>query len=377
MSARLKHFFLNYYTIGVLYLLVTVFAFLQLYNAHSTGVFVIYRASWFHFIRQLPLYIEYPSEYWDYFFYHPIFPVFIAPFALLPPYSGFALWLAVNTAVCFIAFKALPLGGQKVQIFMMLILVDLFNNLADGQSNPLLLAFMLLSWLLLERKRFFWAALFIALSFFVKGYGAVLGLLIFYHRQWWRTLLYGLLWFVALQLPALLFVSPQAYLKDYREWLVVIASDTIKEKFSLYGILELVHWHVQEVYVLLVALATLSLFIVTQYSHKSRVTAHAVAFLLVWVVVFNRAAEAPTYIIAIAGAILWYLSRPYTLASSILFWVTILIASIFPTDVFKAFDQFRYQYLVKTFLCFAILIDMLQFAIGKAWRQRNLPTAHE
>ncbi len=358
---KLKSYVLQYKVLFVLYVLVTLFSFWQLIDSNHYNNFYIFRESSYHLLKHLPLYIEYPDEYFDLFYYNPVFPILFMPFALLPLKAGMLLWISVTSIGCFLMFKQLPMleGDRKVFIFFMLF--DVMNNLTHTQTNPLLLAFMLMSWVMLANRKPFWAALFMTLSFLIKGYGGIVGLLCFYYKNWYKVILYGIFWMLAIN-SLLLWVMPfDMAVQYYKDWLAIISSDTIKESYSVYGLVKNLHWNIAESYILLTAFITLVAYVAMQYLSGAKTMKHLVAFLLVWVTVFNRASEPATYIIAIAGAILWYLSRPKNTVSTIIFWTTIIISTLIPTDIWPYFDKIKYEYYLKSIFCLLILTDMFAY----------------
>lgn len=361
---KAKAFFLQHKTLAFLYFAIALLSSIQLLVADQNNNFYIFRASSQHLLRGLPLYIEYPKEYFDFFYYHPVFPVLFLPFSLLPLYPSLVLWLFCTAATCYFLFRKIPLPKEKVSIFLFLMIFDVLNNLNHTQTNPFILAFMLLAWVLMEKEKFFTAALFITLCFLIKGYGGIIALLCLYYRNWWKMIFYGLFWFLALNALLLLFISPSMIVQYYTDWLAVISGNGIKESYSVYGLLKNMHENLPEGYILGSALAILGAFLSMQYFIPARQKSHIVAFLLIWVIVFNRAAESATYLFAIAGCIIWYLSRPANKISSVLFWVTILISSIIPTDISDAFDHFRYDNYLKCILCLLVMADMFVYTIG-------------
>lgn len=361
---KAKTFFLQYKTLLFLYLAIALLSSIQLLVADENNNFYIFRASSQHLLQHLPLYIAYPKEYFDFFYYNPVFPVLFMPFSLLPLYPSLVLWLFCTALTCYWVFRKLPLPQAKVPVFLFLMIFDLLNNLDHTQTNPFILAFMLLAWALMEKEKFFIAALCITLCFLIKGYGGIIALLCLCYKSWWKMIFYGLFWFLALHALLLFFISPAMIIQYYTDWLTVISGNGIKESYSVYGLLKNMHESLPEGYILGIALGVLGLFLSLQYFSRDRQKSHIVAFLLIWVIVFNRAAESATYIFAIAGCIIWYLSRPPHKISSILFWLTILISSIIPTDISDAFDHFRYDYYLKCILCLLVMADILLYTAG-------------
>jgi hypothetical protein len=339
---------------------------IQVIGGDHTNVFVIFRSSFYHFIRGVPLYTAYPKEYEDFFLYSPLFPLIFSPFALLPLNVGIIAWIAVSVVLCYYVFNSLPLPDYKRTIFAFLIAFELLNNLQDTQTNPVVLALMLSVWILTEKQKYFLAAFCITLCFIIKSYTAVIAVIMLYDKNWWKCIIYTIFWMICIHLISLIFISPQLLLQYYRDWIDMISSEGIKENFSVYGIIKAFNINgVKESYIILTALLLLISFMIIHYFTPERITLNLVAFLLIWMVVFNRAAESPTYLIALAGVILWYLNRPYSIPFSILFWVTLIVATLFPKDIVPLFDKLRYQYYLKVMLCILVLMDMLIFSISR------------
>jgi hypothetical protein len=66
-----------------------------------------------------------------------------------------------------------------------------------------------------------------------------------------------------------------------------------------------------------------------------------------------------------AGAIIWYLSRPKNIASSIIFWSAITISTLIPTDISPWFDKIKYEYYLKSIFCLLVLGDMFAYTLNQ------------
>ncbi len=368
--SAIKSFILQYKVLAILYVLITIIGIAQIIGFGHVNNFAIFRGSSHHMLQKLPLYVEYPKEYFDLFYYNPTFPMLFLPFALLPAKLGIITWMTFTMALAFVTYKALPLDDQQKKIFILLMAFDLLNNITHTQTNPIFLSFMLLTWVFMERDKPVWAALFAVLSFLIKGYGGIIGVLCLFYKSWYKVVLYSIAWLIALHGLLLLFISPQLMMQYYTDWLHIISSDTIKESCSVYGVVTNLHLAIPERYILATAGIIMAAYLGMQIFLKQRNREHIIAFLLIWVIVFNRASEPATYIIAIAGVIIWYLARPKTLFSTTLFWITILSASIIPTDISAFFDKLRYEYYLKSILCMFVLLDIVVFTA----KRLTLPT---
>ncbi|MDG1346476.1 MAG: hypothetical protein P8M61_03635 [Crocinitomicaceae bacterium] len=89
--------------------------------------------------------------------------------------------------------------------------------------------------------------------------------------------------------------------------------------------------------------------------------------ILIWVVIFNHKAESPTYIIAMAGAALWFIQGKKNTLNTVLFVSAFVFTSLSPTDLFPRFIRESYvnPYLLKAVPCiliwFKIIYDMILF----------------
>jgi hypothetical protein len=58
------------------------------------------------------------------------------------------------------------------------------------------------------------------------------------------------------------------------------------------------------------------------------------ALTLIWVVIFNHKAESPTFIIAMAGAAIWYFNSERSTINTVLFILAVIFTSLAPTEIF-------------------------------------------
>jgi len=86
---------------------------------------------------------------------------------------------------------------------------------------------------------------------------------------------------------------------------------------------------------------------------------------LLWVIIFNHKAESPTFIIAMAGVALWFISGEKNALNIALFVCALILTSLSPTDLFPRFlrDGYVEPLMLKVFPCiliwFKIVFDML------------------
>jgi hypothetical protein len=347
-----------------MYLLVAVGLYLQSVLTDRYNNFVIFRSSWKHLVAGLPLYKLYNGEYFDYFLYHPSFPVLFSPFAIFPQQIGLLLWLLFSVAIFLYALHKLPLNGNTRTALFWFLLIELGNALQSSQTNPAMTAFMLLTVVHLDKGNPGRAGFFTCLAFFIKGYGAIIGLIFLFYPKKWHYIQYCLLFGIVGTLLPLLFVSPETLIGYYISWVELLTSTTIKEDGSLLGFMHTL-WHVNDDIVLILAVAGLIAVFVTGFIRKQVITPWLVAsYLFIWIVVFNQSTESPTYIMAVTGVGLGLLMLPHNKWTTILLCTTLVVTCLCPTDLMpKAINEIAIHYRVKAIPCFTVLL-FLQWRTG-------------
>jgi hypothetical protein len=378
-AQRLFHVFkdrlFNTGVAAALYAGAAIYSFFQvIYGNHNN--FTIFRSSFYHLISGTSLYQAYPAEHSDFFLYSPVFPLIFSPFALTDLSIGIATWLVFSAAFCFWVFTKLPLPDDRKKFFIFFMFFNVLNNLEHTQTNIVMLALMLLFWVLQDKQKYLLAGLCLALCFSIKGYGAIIGLLVLLDKKWWLTSIYTGFWILVFNAALLILISPSGWLQQYKDWFTMISGDSIKESFSVYGIMNLFSLgNLPEKVILVPAFLILAVFIGGQLILKERNKTLIVAFILIWATIFNRGAESATFIFAVAGIILWYLGRPESKFTKALFWFTIILSSVFPTGVVPFIDLIKTNYYISIFICLFILADMIFLTLAK-FHQRQLLNSH-
>lgn len=357
----------------------TIILYIQAITTDRYNNFIIFRSSFYHLVHKLPLYQIYPAEYYDYFLYHPSFPVLFAPFALLPKELGLLAWLLLSALIFLYMVRQLPFTDNIKYIIAWFLLIELSNAIQSEQTNPAMAAFMVLTVTNLQQQKPGRAALFTALCFFIKGYGAITGLAFLFFPRKSAFIGWGLVWLIAGSLLPLLFISPQLLWQHYLDWFHLLTSSTIKEDGSLLGMLHVVlglHTTASELFdkiALLLAIAMLLHVLICGL--VKRVQGYPwmlLAYLLIWIVVFNQSTESPTYIMAVTGVAIGCFAMPLPLIwRNSLLWFTLIIVSLAPTDLVPKFiNQYAIAWHIKALPCTIVLL-FLQACIG-GWRNTTV-----
>lgn len=356
----LSNYFARQKPVITAFLLITLVLYIQLVTSGRYNNFIIFRSSWQHLLASLPLYSAYPAEYFDYFLYHPSFPVLFSPFAILPERVGLLCWLAFSSALFLYALSRLPLPERTRYALAWFLLLELGNALQSSQTNPAMTAFMLLTVVHLQREEPGKAALFTCLAFFIKGYGAIVGLLFFFFPKKWEYVNYCLLYGLIGSLLPLLFVSPETLINYYTAWYNLLTSSGIKEDGSLLGSLHQITggtFRYDQAMIIGGAVLLAGIFFTALLRRQTGGPWLMLAALMIWIVIFNQSAESPTYIIAVAGAGVALFQPPMGRWAIFLLFLTLAVTCLFPTDLVpKAINQLAVNYRVKAWPCAFVLL---------------------
>jgi hypothetical protein len=372
MTIRISQWLRRPGAVTVIYFLITLILYIQAITTGRYNNFIIFRTSFYHLIHKLPLYEIYPKEYFDYFLYHPSFPVLFAPFALLPKETGLLCWLLTSTAIFLAMLRKLPFKEETKWMAAWFLLVELSNAIQSEQTNPAMAAFMVLTVIHLEKQQSAKAALFAALCFFIKGYGAIAAIAFLFFPRKGAFITWGIVWGIIGTALPLLFISPALLGQHYIDWIHLLTSATIKEDGSLPGMLHTLFSLDPAIDKIFLLLAIVLLLHALIYGVIKQYPWLLISYLLIWIVIFNQSTESPTYIIAVLGVVIGCYAMPLQPGwRYVLLFTTLLLTSLAPTDLVPKFiNQYAIAFHIKSFACAVVLI-FLQVYIG-GWRNSNV-----
>ncbi|WP_428656398.1 glycosyltransferase family 87 protein [Runella sp.] len=372
-------FFRSEKTILAVYLLIALITYIQclVLGKSSYNNFTIFREAFFHLVNHQNLHLEYPAQYYDLFLYTPAFTVFFLPFSLPPVAVGLFLWLIFSTLFSFWAIKKLPVSQDSKVFIWWFCLLELNTSLHNVQTNSSIAALCLLTFACLERRLLFWAALCPAIAFCIKGYGVIVVVLYLFYPEKIKTGGYFILCLAALMLLPLPFTGAQRWVEIYQEWYECLQSDRkVNIGLGVMGVLNV--FFPGKINILLVQIAgILGLLLTTGIlywfsaaSRQIRLRWQFLAYLLIWVIIFNHAAESASYITAISGVAVWYVFSDRTGIDK--FWLAFVFffSILAPFDVYPSFirSHFFGPYCIKAIGCIGVWCS-LQLSLLK---QTNL-----
>ena len=350
--------------------LVTI-ALLAALNNHAYNNFLIFRQSYFHLIHETNLYVEYISQYWDHYYYSPSFAVLVAPFSFLPTQLGVFAWGILDAGVLYFAIRQLPISAQKQNFILILSANEMMNAASNLQSNGIMAATIILSFVYILRQKEFNSTAMMILGFFIKLY-SITGLAFFFFSKRKKTLIISLLlWLVAFFLIPLLATSPSFLIQSYKDWAEALA---LKSNFDMTKDMyhNMVDVTIQGMVKRVFNLPNLNkwLFIIpgllifgAQYLQYKYFTNHIyrlyiLCSVLLFIIVFNTGTESPTYIIGVPAICIWYVLQEKTKWNNILFVVSIFFSSFSYSDLFTPYlrNYVMVPYALKVVGCFMIWI---------------------
>jgi hypothetical protein len=327
--------------------------------------YVIFKNSFFHLINNKDLYLYYNNEQFDLYKYSPSFALLFGLLAYLPDVLGLLAWSIINALCLFYAVKMLDGITEKKKVFLLLfILLELINALQNSQSNALMAALIILAFVFLEKKSYFWASLFIVFSIYIKLFGVVAFALFLFYPEKIKLASYTIFWMIVLAILPLCVINPTQLIFLYKSWWGLLKDDhSASVGISAMGIVN--SWLHTEMPKNLIVLIGAVLFLIpfakisSYKNYYFRV--QILASVLLWMVLFNHKAESPTFIIVMAGVGIWYFSQEKNTLNTVLLWLCFIGVSLSVSDLVPRYIKTEYlqPYSVKALLPLVIWLKLL------------------
>ena len=311
--------------------------------------YVIFRNSYGNLVAHRDLYQRSGAEK-DCFLYSPTFALAMAPFAHVPDGLGILLWCTINSLLVYLAIARVPGIEDRARLLMMFIfLPDFIIAQQNLQTNPLVASFVMLAFVCFERRETFWAALFVALAFYVKIFGLLAASLCLLYRGRPKFVAALLFWFAVLFAMPLAVISFSELVGLYENWYrlttLMHGNASVSAASSLYSAdfsLSLMNWlrawfglKPDAVRVQLLGLVLFAIpFLCWRAFENSRFRVLLLSSLLIWCVIFNHVAESPTYVIAMIGVGLWFVHEAKNKVTVSLLALAVVLTGLSSTDLF-------------------------------------------
>lgn len=307
--------------------------------------FLVYKNVFWHSFHQTNLYLKYPSEYFDQNLYGPLFAALIAPFAILPDLLGLISWIMVSM---FVLQKGLSFfwGEKPHPVLFFLVLIEATTASHNTQFNLLMAGGLLWSFALVKKGNDWISSLIVVILILTKIYGVVGLLLIFFTEKPWKFMYTAAIWTILLFLLPMAISSPQFVIQSYIDWYqtLVHKNDLNQLSYNTNGMQDIsamgLFKRISGMYEVSNSFFLLPAFLITllplsrmKLLKNTTFQRHYFAQVLIGLVIFSSSSESSTYIIAIAGFVLWikedFKNGPYL-------WILILVTILTvlsPTDL--------------------------------------------
>ena len=319
MKEKLKRILTDPRTLFWVWMIIAVTGMTR-YGHGRENNYLIFKQVFWHVIHQLPLFVHYPAEYFDLNHYGPVFSLVIAPFAVLPTWTGMLLWLVALTLLLFFAVRR-NVFTEYQQIFIYWFCAhELLNGVQMQQFNIAIAAIILISYCCIEKEKDFWAAFAIMLGTFVKLYGIVGLAFFFFSRHKGKFVLSLLFWAVIMFVAPMIISSPEYIIGQYHDWYVELVQKNSDNMFSqgtnisLLGLVRKISGCAtySDLWLIIPGMIAFALpyLRIGQYPNQAfRQT--ILASTLMFVVLFSTGSENSGYITPVIGVVIWYTASPW------------------------------------------------------------------
>lgn len=303
------------------------------------GVFndyLLFKSVFYNTVQQANLYLVQPALNHDSNHYGPIFSLIFAPFALMPDNIGTIFWELLMAAVLFIAIYKLPIVWKAKVIIYYICLQGLYGSLVNSETNTLVAALIIGTFICIRSEKDFWAACFIALGLFIKLYGIVGLAFFFFSKHKPRLIGYLIVWSVVFFVLPMLISSPHFIIQSYCDWYESLIHKnelniaSINQDISVMGMVRRIsgQHNISNIIFLIFGLALFgSQYLKIKFYSDLRFQLGILASSLFLVVLFSTGSETSTYIIPATGVGIWFVlqTRPYNRYSILLLFFTLII----------------------------------------------------
>lgn len=361
------------YIFGV-YIIVAIATALSKFSRGPQAInnYLIFKGVFFNTIDEKNLYLRYPELYSDMNHYGIFFSLLIAPFAVMPDWMGIALWNVANTAIFLYAIHKLPFSDAKKALFALLCLQEFITAAVSLQFNVALVGLLMLSATFIYERKEVQSATAIVVGIFVKLYGIVGLSQFFFIKNKVKFILSGIVIAVLCLCIPMIYSSPQFVIQSYSDWATSLISKNNDNQIlgnmqdiSLMGFVRRILGDASISNLTFLAfgvpLFALPYIRIKQYKNYA-FQLMILASTLLFLVLFSSGSESPTYIIAVAGVMIWFTLQKEKTPLIIGLLVFVIILTCFsPSDLFPKFIKQNYiiKYSLKAVPCIVVWLRVI------------------
>ncbi|MDQ2668239.1 MAG: DUF2029 domain-containing protein [Gemmatimonadota bacterium] len=358
--------------VAALWVIAVIAATVQQGVLHQNNNFLIFRAASLHLLHGQDLYAAYPALHVDFYKYSPTFALLFLPFAVVPFALSMLAWNALNAGALWLAL-GMVLPRRAALIARSIVFLDMLGSLQNVQSNALVAALIIFTFAAYERRHTVLGTLAAGIGTSIKVFPlAGLSFAVFHPRKV-RVAVATVLATAGLLLLPLLVTPLQTLLAQYVSWRAIESHDALDRGFTVMQMVQLLfqqdwpNWPQQLAGVLvLVAPVLVRRDLWTQWSFRRLY----LCSVLLFCVIFNHQSESPTFVIAVAGAAIWFASIARPARSEWALFVFFVVCTILASsDAMPRAIQHAvfHRYHFKTVPCIVLWV-LVQVRL---WRERS------
>lgn len=321
MKQKFIKFISDYRIIFVIYIIIAAISAFSKYNrgVGNYNNYLIFKNVFLNTLQEKNIYLPYPDLFFDTNHYGVFFSLLIAPFAMMPDWLGCILWNVAVTMVFLYAIYKFPFSDRKKSFFAWLCLQEFITAAVSYQFNIALTGIIMLSAIYIYERKETQSAFAILIGTFVKIYGIVGLSAFFFIKNKLRFIISLIVIAVLFFLLPMIISSPKFGLQSYFDWYTSLSEKNLsnqvlgnRQDYSLMGVVRRI---LQDASIsnLVFLIPGFILFMtpylrISQYKNLS-FQMMILASTLLFVVLFSSGSEGPTYIIAVAGVMIWFLMQ--------------------------------------------------------------------
>ena len=223
-----------------------------------------------------------------------------------------------NAAFLFYVICRLPLDQKNKLIILAIGLIEMLTATHNTQFNPMMTAFIIFPFILVNEEKEWSATFFIAAGFLIKLYGIVALVTFLFSKNKLKFIGWFIVWLLVLFCLPMIISSPSFVLQSYTDWyhsldeknnLNTSLGIVVGQNISVHGMIQRIFNlpDLSQLWLLLPAglLNLLPLLRFKAYQSRSFRLLY-LALCLLSVTIFSSSAESSTYIIAVSGVAIWF-----------------------------------------------------------------------
>lgn len=380
MKQKFIKFISDYRIIFVIYIIVAAITAFSKYKRGVGGYnnYLIFKGVFYNTLQEKNIFLQYPDLFFDSNHYGVFFSLLIAPFALMPDWLGCILWNVAVTMVFLYAIYKLPFSDRKKSFFAWLCLQEFITAATYFQFNIALTGLLMLSAIYIYERKETKSAGAILIGTFVKVYGIVGLSAFFFIKNKFRFIISLIVIAILFFLLPMLISSPKFGVQSYFDWYTSLSEKNLsnqvlgnRQDYSLMGVVRRI---LQDASIsnLVFLIPGFIIFMtpylrISQYKNLS-FQLMILASTLLFLVLFSSGSESPTYIIAVAGVMIWFLMQKTISKVNVGILIFVMIFTCFAfSDLFPKSikEEIFVKYSTKAIPCIVVWFRVMYELLTK------------